>query len=121
MFKECLNLAEVVFPDNLKYIGSETFSECGLQQVKIPDSVKLIRENAFDHCRKLEEIYLGKKLKKFKNSFEGCHNLKKITVNNSDLKTKYKEDKKGLLQYMGVFGYLSVTEELSSAVEVVYL
>ena len=101
MFKECLNLAEVVFPENLKYIGPETFSECGLQQVKIPDSVKLIRENAFDHCSKLEEIYLGKNLEKFENSFEGCHNLKKITINNSDLKTRFEENKTQLLRYIG--------------------
>lgn len=86
-FFKCEALEEVVFPDSLKYIGTDAFYGCvslknitlpkslekidasfygctALTSVTIPDGAKEIGEYSFFDCKGITDIYIPKSVKK---------------------------------------------------------
>lgn len=55
-FSGCSALEEVVMPDSLETIGSNSFASCGLTSVTIPASVKTIEVNAFAAAANLKTV-----------------------------------------------------------------
>lgn len=54
IFKECPNLAEVVFEGNVNIIPMSTFEKCKkLSNIMLPNSVTVIKSKAFYECEKL--------------------------------------------------------------------
>lgn len=100
-FEGCINLKNIIMLGNIISIGSKTFANCtSLTNMKIPDSVTSIGGGAFYGCSSLETVELGNKIKSLNASkyyyysnqslyeyqygfFEGCTNLKNITIPNS--------------------------------------
>ena len=79
-FNECEFLVSVQFPDSLKSIGNEAFSETGLQNVVLPDGLETIGDRAF-YDSYLQTInipasvtYIGKE------AFGSVSNVFKLTV-----------------------------------------
>lgn len=67
-------LEEVVFPDSLRFIGKNAFSDCyGLWKAEIGSNVTIINDGAFSNCRSLKSVvipdsvnYLGSE------AYKGC-------------------------------------------------
>ncbi|MBR1731357.1 MAG: leucine-rich repeat protein, partial [Ruminococcus sp.] len=58
-FENCTSLTEIVFPENIEYIGMEAFKNCkSLKNVVIPEGVKYISSAAFMGCDSLETVTL---------------------------------------------------------------
>ena len=67
----------------LATIGSNSFSDTGIERIVIPKSVEVIQEYAFDGCRNLKEVVFeeGSMLKTIaKRTFTNCGSLAKITL-----------------------------------------
>lgn len=86
-FSGCTNLHEIEFPKSLVTIGEGAFYNCTnlkeieLRKVVIEDGVKKLEYRSFGDCELLSEIiipesvcYIGGR------AFEGCKNLKTVTV-----------------------------------------
>ena len=58
LFFGCEDLKKVTFPDGLKYIGIQSFSNTDLRSVTIPDSVTSLGEGAFYECPHLASVKL---------------------------------------------------------------
>ena len=89
-FKGCSSLEEVILPDNLSFIGTEswgeTFALCtSLKTINLPKSVTTIKDEAFSGCTALENINL-ENIKIIGNdrwdegAFAGCTSLKTINL-----------------------------------------
>lgn len=51
MFVNCTNLCTVILPENIKYIGSQSFGSCNISSfTTIPNGIKKIAADAFYHC-----------------------------------------------------------------------
>ena len=63
-------------------IGEEAFSEKpSLKSVAIPDSVEVVGERAFFRCDGLNELRLGRGIKKIeKDAFSMCDSLKSVVI-----------------------------------------
>ena len=63
-------------------IGKEAFSgRHSLKSVAIPDSVEVVGERAFFWCEGLNELRLGRGIKKIeKGAFWGCSSLKSVVI-----------------------------------------
>ena len=63
-------------------IGKEAFSKKpSLKSVAIPDSVEVVGEKAFYDCKNLEELRLGRGIKKIeKEAFNSCISLKSVEI-----------------------------------------
>ncbi|MBQ4423010.1 MAG: leucine-rich repeat protein [Clostridia bacterium] len=72
----------VIFPEELKSIGSYAFYGCaGLQSVTIPDSVTSIGNNTFNNCTELTEITIPDSVTSIgEYAFYVCSNLTGITI-----------------------------------------
>ena len=83
-FKDCILLKNVVIPNSILKIGSESFYCCeSLESIIVPDSVIYIGEAAFDRCKSLNNIVLGKNLTILENVLFGiCTSLKNIVIPN---------------------------------------
>ena len=66
-------------------IGKEAFSERhSLESVVIPDSVEVVGERAFGWCDGLNELRLGRGIKKIeKDAFWNCSSLKTVAIPDS--------------------------------------
>lgn len=96
-FMMCTSLTDVKLSNSLTtieggddwYITNGVFGECrSLKNITIPDSVTTIEQRAFNNCSSLEEITLPKSVTSISGgywSFEGCKNLKTITILNPKL------------------------------------
>lgn len=106
-FENCINLQEVILPNNLTSIPAYGFYNCkSLQEISIPESVTIIKDGAFNGCENLINInlpvsvttinaYAFKNCKSLINinidnvikleadAFKNCENLQSITLNNS--------------------------------------
>ena len=82
-FSSCTGLKEIIFPSELKEIGSKAFQYCNsLVKVEIPDSVTLIDAYAFLSCAYLETVILPKNLKEIGSQAFASGNLKYFTLPN---------------------------------------
>lgn len=80
-----LSIQSVTFPNGLKKIGFNAFSDCVyLESITIPDSVKIVDGYAFKNCSKLESVYVGINVDSIRGgAFEECNKLKAVYI--SDL------------------------------------
>ncbi|MBQ0057537.1 MAG: leucine-rich repeat domain-containing protein, partial [Bacteroidales bacterium] len=76
------DLAEVKMPENLNYIGSYAFSGCtNLENVEFTDSLKTIDEYAFTNCCKLKKVELPPYLQTIGvSAFANCQSLTDILI-----------------------------------------
>ena len=93
-FKGCSSLEEVILPDNLSFIGTEswgeTFALCtSLKTINLPKSVTTIKDEAFSGCTALENINLenikiiGNDRWNDDGTFMGCTSLKNVNLENA--------------------------------------
>lgn len=64
-FIDCINMEDIVLPNNLIIIGESAFEGTGLKEVVIPSSVIEIKNNAFANCRNLKTVILQSDKVKF--------------------------------------------------------
>ena len=85
-FKGCSSLEEVILPDNLSFIGTEswgeTFALCtSLKTINLPKSVTTIKDEAFSGCTALENINLENiKIIGNEGAFAGCTSLENVDL-----------------------------------------
>lgn len=82
-FANCSYVTSINIPEGLTFIGENAFASCRLLagSLVIPDGVELIPKNAFAYCGSLEQITLGKGIKRIEASaFTDCVKLKSITM-----------------------------------------
>ncbi len=80
---DCLaNLASVVIPNGVTYIGDDAFRGCSsLMSITLPDSVIRLGAYAFAWCTSLTSISIPNGVTSFGSSaFERCSKLKAITI-----------------------------------------
>ena len=77
------NIKSVKFPDSLKKIEEEAFSQCvDLTDIQFGNGLEYIEKNAFSSCRELEEIVLPDSLRVIESrAFADCSKLKNIVFN----------------------------------------
>ena len=99
-FKDCTNITDIVFPDNLTEISSYAFEGCtSLDNVVIPPSVTLVGEHAFYGCTSLLSVLCRPQTAPTlgTDAFTGCNASLQICVpalsayNYSDWDTSYGE------------------------------
>ena len=90
-FKGCSSLEEVILPDNLSFIGTEswgeTFALCtSLKTINLPKTVTKIQDGTFLECTALENINLenvkviGMNDSHKKGTFTGCISLENVDL-----------------------------------------
>lgn len=90
-FCQCDKIKKVTIPESVELIGAEAFYGCSsLESILIPDFVTDIQNCAFAYCTNLSEVSIGKAVNSISSSylhdaFDGCNNIKKLTVNCRDL------------------------------------
>ncbi len=79
-FQECLNLSELTFPDNIRYIGIAAFDFCAITELVIPGSVDCIEVSAFSYTP-LSNVVIPEGVTHIKEcAFTGCSSLTSITL-----------------------------------------
>ncbi|MBD5310381.1 MAG: leucine-rich repeat protein [Bacteroides sp.] len=74
----CENITEVVLPESLTVIGTQSFYGCeGLKQILIPEAVTTIYSEAFRGCTGLQEVLLPTKVTEVGEGLFWNTNLKK--------------------------------------------
>ena len=81
-FRECTNLYQIKFADNLTEIGNGAFYKCSkLAKITMSKSLTTLGNLAFNECTALENITLHPGLKTIgQRAFEGCTKLLAITI-----------------------------------------
>lgn len=80
-FQYCSALEEVVFGNNLKFIGDSSFWGCGFKSIVLPESVETIYPYAFFDCTQLEEITIPKNVSYIGIGIcNGCSSLKTAKI-----------------------------------------
>ena len=118
-FKRCTSLKSVSIPDSIEVIGGSAFASCSsLTEVKLPKYITEIPNSMFEDCEDLKEVkipgYVGKigtaafagtgiehitlpgEVKQLggmngSSVFDGCKNLKSVTVINPDCQISDKD------------------------------
>ncbi len=72
---------EYSIPEGTEVLGEYSLSRnINLKKVNIPESVLTIERNAFDRCECLLEIEIPYKVKKLKDTFNGCGDLESVKL-----------------------------------------
>lgn len=75
-----IQVPETLFGETVVGIGSNAFAMLEAQKIILPDTVEYLEEYAFSVCEKLEEVELGKGLKKTGVAvFNICNELRSIS------------------------------------------
>lgn len=75
-----IRVPETLFGETVVGIGSNAFAMLDAQKIILPDTVEYLEEYAFSICEKLEEVELGKGLKKTGMAvFNLCNELRSIS------------------------------------------
>lgn len=84
-FKGC-KIKKITFT-NLKTLGKGAFKDCSeLIIINLPEhSISVLEEEVISDCSSLQEFTFPNSIKKAKNNFANCNNLKKIVFNNPAL------------------------------------
>ncbi len=84
-FKDCNMLAEVIVPEGVEEICSNTFSGCvRLSRVVLPSTIKQIGDSAFEGCEALKEIDLPRGVQYIgSHAFENCLGLENVSLPNN--------------------------------------
>ena len=80
-FEDCTLLKSIIIPGGVE-IGEYSFNGCvNLQNVILPDDLSILPSRAFQCCKSLRFIDLPKNLEKIESGvFEGCESLETITI-----------------------------------------
>lgn len=80
-FYRCKSLGEIILPEKVKFIGKESFYQCGLENVIFPESLETIDERAFYKCKNLQYVKIPDHIKMIgKGAFGGCTGLKTVEI-----------------------------------------
>jgi uncharacterized repeat protein (TIGR02543 family) len=81
-FRNCSNLLEIYFTDNLQTIGDYAFYGCtGLSEMTIPNSVTTIGKGAFTACKGMTELVIPRSVTSIgAYAFDNCTALEKLTI-----------------------------------------
>lgn len=83
-FKGCRFLREVVFSDNITYIGQGAFYHCqslASEGFRLPEKLKTIQASALCLCHSLTEITIPETISELPpDLFKGCSSLKKVSL-----------------------------------------
>lgn len=81
-FKDCTNLKEFTFPENVSQIPDGCFYGClHLQKISVKGKICFIGEEAFCTCRRLNSLEFLNDINKIpKRCFFGCESLKKVVI-----------------------------------------
>lgn len=111
VFCDCVNLEEVVLPQNLEKIGAYAFYNCyRLKNIDIPETVTSIGEYAFFGCGYLEEITIPTGVDVIgKDAFGDCIRLSKIVIENPDCEIDW--SKTTLPEKAILYGYVGSSLE----------
>jgi ankyrin repeat protein len=89
-FADCSRdeLANLVFPDGLQWIGNSVFEKCrGLVRVEVPSTVTRIRNLAFFGCSGLETVVIPSSVQGIiTTAFRGCTGLREVVLDPSGVK-----------------------------------
>lgn len=89
VFRNCVSLEEIIFPENLLEIHDKCFMNTAVVNLKFPDSLTFLGNHAFSNCRELKTVKLGESLNGIEMScFANCTNLQ-IVYSESCKKLNY--------------------------------
>ena len=75
-----IQVPETLFGETVVGIGTNAFCALEAEKITLPDTVEYLAKNAFNTCEKLEEVDLGKGLKRTGVfSFNLCNALQSVT------------------------------------------
>ena len=75
------SIKEIVLPNTITEIGSESFSHSSVETINLPDSITTIQLYAFWGCSKLQAIAIPKKVKTLEYlTFCDCDSLTSVTL-----------------------------------------
>lgn len=78
--QKVIRVPETIYGETVVGIGSNAFSMLEAQKIILPDTVEYLAKTAFNGCEKLEEVKLGKGLKKTNYlSFNFCNELRSVS------------------------------------------
>ena len=78
-FETCQNLEEIVFNDNLEFIGTSAFDNCALSSIKTPKNLRTIKECAFSR-NFITKIALNEGLERIENDAFSFNALEEIVI-----------------------------------------
>ena len=77
VFRNCVSLEEIIFPENLLEIHDKCFMNTAVVNLKLPDSLTFLGNHVFSNCIELKTVKLGETLNVIEMScFANCTNLK---------------------------------------------
>ncbi len=79
-FEDCWNIKEIIWNQNLEYIGQYAFSNCGISKIALPSSIRRIDDYAFLGCRDATEIDLPNGLEYIGNGVINCTVIEQIHI-----------------------------------------
>ena len=80
IMQDCSKLKKIYFPSSLTQIGKFAFKGCGIEELDLPDSVMGINLNAFEGCTQLKKLTLPHNLKGMVSSFKDCTALENVVI-----------------------------------------
>lgn len=86
-FDGCNMMASLVVPQGVETIESFAFCSCGgMKEISLPETLKKIDHDAFWGCTSLTSIVIPKNVNDIGsgNIFNGCYNLRSITVDDAN-------------------------------------
>ena len=112
---KCPNLETIELGDELEEI---CLSETGITEIQLPPHIKLT-DGAFHCCKKLRSVILSDGTDIPARTFEGCINLKEVTLPN-DLLVLEPFVFSGCKKLRSIFGGLSIKQLFPSAIKDCY-
>lgn len=86
-FVTCENLERIEFPEGLETIGKWAFDRCPVAELNFPDSLKYIKEGAFSCNRVVREIVMPLGLTEIEGmAFQFCNDLTSVFLPSSLVK-----------------------------------
>lgn len=79
-------IKEVIFPDNLEFIGSGAFMWTNITKAYLPDSLRNLLSYSFTNCRHLKEVKLPDNVRISNGVFANTYELKEINVSKTFIK-----------------------------------
>lgn len=82
IFRYCLKLKTVFFPNNYQTIGNKTFENCeSLETINIPGGVEVMGDDLFAGCKNLVSVSILEEVERIGNrAFKGCQALQSLSL-----------------------------------------
>lgn len=93
-FESCVNIKELVIPENVVYIEEHAFANCTNLQSVVFEGVGHIETGAFSNCKELKTVkFIGNSCKTIEpGAFEGCSEELTIYADENTVAEKYAEE-----------------------------